>query len=257
MTYKALMLDIDGTITPYDYSAFPSEKVCEAILKASQKLSVSLVTGRGFASVKKILAHIGLKSGYGAINNGSYVFDIRSGDVIYDQPINDNSTEKIVEILMRQNIPFFLKQFQGDEYTIHAPYKKGDPLEKAYMMYSEELFNHEKLTRLFNEFSSINDITLHKTRHKDPNMYGFNITHAMATKAHAIEVILEQIHVKRDEVIGVGDSYNDFPLLMASGLKVAMGNALQDLKDIADFVAPSVHEDGVVHIIEKYILSNE
>lgn len=257
MTYKALMLDIDGTITPYDYSALPSEKVCEAILKASQKLTVSLVTGRGFASVKKILAHIGLQSGYGAINNGSYVFDIHSERVLYDQPINDESTEKIARILTERSVPFYVKQFQGDEYTIHAPYKKGDSLKKVYMMYSEELFDHTKLTNLFNEFSSISDITLHKTRHKNPDMYGFNITHAMATKAHAIEVILGQIHVKRDEVIGVGDSYNDFPLLMASGLKVAMGNALQDLKDIADFVAPSVHEDGVVQVIDKYILLNE
>ena len=52
----------------------------------------------------------------------------------------------------------------------------------------------------------------------------------------------------------MGDGYNDFPLLMASGLKIAMGNAVPELKEIADFVAPTVEEDGVAVIIEKFIL---
>jgi hydroxymethylpyrimidine pyrophosphatase-like HAD family hydrolase len=55
-------------------------------------------------------------------------------------------------------------------------------------------------------------------------------------------------------MIGVGDGYNDFPLLEACGLKVAMGNALEDLKGIADYIAPSVDEDGVANVIEKFIL---
>lgn len=41
---------------------------------------------------------------------------------------------------------------------------------------------------------------------------------------------------------------------MAAGLKVAMGNAIDDLKAIADYIAPTVQEDGVVDVIEKYIL---
>jgi hydroxymethylpyrimidine pyrophosphatase-like HAD family hydrolase len=41
---------------------------------------------------------------------------------------------------------------------------------------------------------------------------------------------------------------------MASGLKVAMGNAIKDLKAIADYIAPSVEEDGVADVIEKFVL---
>ena len=52
----------------------------------------------------------------------------------------------------------------------------------------------------------------------------------------------------------MGDGYNDFPLLMACGLKIAMGNAVPELKAIADFIAPSVEEDGVATVIEKFIL---
>jgi len=94
-----------------------------------------------------------------------------------------------------------------------------------------------------------------RSRHKDPNKYSFNITHIQATKLHGIEVIQKFMDLKRDEIIGCGDGYNDFPLLMASGLKVAMGNAIDELKEIADYVAPSVEEDGVADVIEKFILA--
>ncbi len=60
--------------------------------------------------------------------------------------------------------------------------------------------------------------------------------------------------ILRNEIIGVGDSYNDFPLLMACGLKVAMGNAAPELKEIADYIAPTVEEDGVVDVIKRFVL---
>jgi hydroxymethylpyrimidine pyrophosphatase-like HAD family hydrolase len=44
-------------------------------------------------------------------------------------------------------------------------------------------------------------------------------------------------------------------MLMASGMKVAMGNAVSELKSIADYIAPSVSEDGVVRVIEEFILN--
>ena len=48
---------------------------------------------------------------------------------------------------------------------------------------------------------------------------------------------------------------NDIPLLNICGLKVAMGNADKKLKSIAHHIAPSVDEDGVAHVVEKFILS--
>jgi len=66
--------------------------------------------------------------------------------------------------------------------------------------------------------------------------------------------VAEILGIKTDEIIAVGDGYNDFPFLMACGLKVAMGNAVPELKAIADYIAPSVDEDGIVDVIERFIL---
>ena len=54
MNYKAIMLDVDGTLIPYQYDAMPSKKVREAITKAKEKVHICLVTGRSYYSTKKI-----------------------------------------------------------------------------------------------------------------------------------------------------------------------------------------------------------
>ena len=50
-----------------------------------------------------------------------------------------------------------------------------------------------------------------------------------------------------------GDQDNDIEMLLAAGVKVAMGNATEDLKKIADYVTETVDNDGVVYAVEKYI----
>ncbi len=80
------------------------------------------------------------------------------------------------------------------------------------------------------------------------------IYNSSATKQHAIFEIANIIGIQTHDIIAVGDGYNDFPLLMAAGLKIAMGNAVEDLKAIADYIAPPVEQDGVAHIIERFVL---
>lgn len=82
------------------------------------------------------------------------------------------------------------------------------------------------------------------------------ITHAEATKQHGVFEVAKLLGLQTHDMIGVGDGYNDFPLLLACGLKVAMGNAVPELKEIADYVAPTVENDGVVDIINKFILQS-
>lgn len=91
---------------------------------------------------------------------------------------------------------------------------------------------------------------------KGKDFYAIYITSGDATKQHAVVTLSETLGIPTEEMIGIGDHYNDFPLLMACGLKVAMGNAVDELKAIADYVVPTVEEDGVADVIEKFILSS-
>jgi Cof subfamily protein (haloacid dehalogenase superfamily) len=257
MNYKALMLDVDGTLIPYDYDAMPSQKVVQAIKKAKEKVKISLVTGRAYGYVKKLLDLFEIHEGFAAVNNGSTVVNVASEELVYDQQIDKVEAKEIVKILQEERVIFYIKQDFRVSVSSSGirPFEKGDILEKAYMFHADETYTSEKVDEIFKKLSHFPDLVLHKTKHKTPNKYGININHAKATKLHGIEIIMQKQGVKKEEIIGVGDSFNDFPLLMASGFKVAMGNAIPDLKEIADYVAPTVTEDGVADVIEKFILS--
>ena len=56
------------------------------------------------------------------------------------------------------------------------------------------------------------------------------------------------------QMIAIGDSYNDLPLLAACGLGIAMGGSPEELRAIADHVAPSVDDDGLAVAIEEHVL---
>jgi hydroxymethylpyrimidine pyrophosphatase-like HAD family hydrolase len=58
-----------------------------------------------------------------------------------------------------------------------------------------------------------------------------------------------------DQVIAIGDSWNDREMLEVAGLGVAMGNAIVELKEIADYVTFTNNEEGVKHVIEKFVLN--
>src|SRR5690554_3875259 len=91
MRYKALMSDIDGTLVPYDYQAVPSQKVVDAVTKAAKILPVSLVTGRGYTSIRPILKRLNLTEGYAVVNNGAFVVENKTEEIIYERfiPIDD------------------------------------------------------------------------------------------------------------------------------------------------------------------------
>jgi len=73
-------------------------------------------------------------------------------------------------------------------------------------------------------------------------------------KEKALKRIIDLLGISQDQVIAIGDSYNDFSLLTSSGLKVAMGNAVAEIKSIADYIAPSYDQDGVADVLDKFII---
>lgn len=248
------MLDVDGTLVPYDYNALPSDRIVTAIRKAVEKVTVCLVTGRSFAFSEPVLKKLNLHTGFIVVNNGSHVYDITEKKIIYDQPLERSDALFVLKTLQEAQIPCYIKQeFFGLRYQ--EPFRKNETLKQAYMFFVAEVYSQKQVEQVQQKLSHLNRITMVKSHHKDPQKYGFIISHINATKLHGAHVVLEKLGITKNEVIGVGDSYNDFPLLMASGLKIAMGNAVSDLKAIADFVAPPVTEDGVATVIEKFILN--
>ncbi len=74
-------------------------------------------------------------------------------------------------------------------------------------------------------------------------------------KGVAVEKLIKHLEIPREKVICIGDSYNDLPMLRFAGMGVAMGNAQQEVKEMADYVTASNDEDGIVNVIDKFMTS--
>ena len=70
-----------------------------------------------------------------------------------------------------------------------------------------------------------------------------------------MEKLGEHFGIKRSEMIAVGDGYNDLSMIEYAGLGVAMANSKDPIKEKADFVTLSNDEDGVAHVIHKFVLN--
>ena len=74
------------------------------------------------------------------------------------------------------------------------------------------------------------------------------------SKGTALNTLASRLGISKEEIACIGDSANDLPMFEAAGLKIAMGNAVPELKKQADIVAYSNHIDGAAKAIEQYIL---
>lgn len=66
-------------------------------------------------------------------------------------------------------------------------------------------------------------------------------------KDHGIDVVCHYCGATRQDTVAFGDSMNDYEMMNAAGISVAMGNSCQELKDMADRICESVDDDGIYH----------
>jgi Cof subfamily protein (haloacid dehalogenase superfamily) len=77
---------------------------------------------------------------------------------------------------------------------------------------------------------------------------------AGVSKAAALHFLCERMGITMEEVMAVGDSLNDIKMIQASGVGVAMGNAQEAIKNVADFVTDTNNNNGVAKAIERVAL---
>lgn len=240
------MLDLDGTTVLNRADALPSQKVIDAIRKAQKKLSVCIATGRPLPLAEPILDILQISHPV-ILLGGSQIFDPRSRKFIYEQPIKKEDYASLFSLLSQYHTSLMIDEKERSlAYT--SSYK-----DVAFNLLVKNI-SASVADEIIDQISHIPTITAHKIVSWDPGFFCLNISHVKATKQHAILEVAKQLDIETHEIIGVGDGPNDFPLLMACGLKIAMGNAVSDLKAIADYIAPSVEKNGVVDIIEKFVL---
>jgi hypothetical protein len=245
--YKALMLDLDGTTVHNSPEGMPSEKVIKAVLQAHKKLFVCLVTGRPLWRTESIMDALQITSPT-VLLGGSQIVAGGNHEYVYERSLQKEDIEQILEILKPYHQQILIEE-KRRSFLYNDSYK----YDVIFNMFIKHLTSQEA-DKILIALSHIKTIEAVKVVSWVKGEVALNISHALGTKQHGVFEVAKILNIETQEIIGVGDGYNDFPMLMACGLKVAMENAVPELKAIADYIAPSVDNDGVAEVIEKFVL---
>lgn len=267
MKYKAIALDLDGTLTNSQKKV--SEKNKNIISKAVENgIKVILASGRplfGITPVADVL-ELEKKGGYILAYNGGNIVDCVTGELIYSRFIPQECVHDICTESEKNNvyaITYYkdkvLSQSDEDEYVRKeafcngADIKKVESLEKfvdypvaKYIIVGE----HNKLLPVEKALKDKHGKLLDIFFSED---YFLEVVPKGVAKDKSLNALLEKLNIKREELIACGDGMNDLPMIEYAGLGVAMENAYPKVKECADVIAPSNDNDGVAYIIEKYM----
>jgi hypothetical protein len=248
--YKAIISDIDGTLTPLNPYVLPSEIVTRTINQAIEKgMIFSLASGRPLFLVENITR---LFNGIGPciVDNGALIVDSQTGKTLWEANLPPKQANRIIQIAKDCK----LVRASCDSGGIDNP-KIIPKNTKIRKMSVHDIYPNSADTIIANVTNEFNDVAAVKAAsYEGDHLVDVYFSNILATKQHAVITLAKLLNISPTEIIGIGDGYNDFSLLMACGLKVAMANAVNELKAIADEIAPSVDEDGLAYIIKKYFL---
>lgn len=263
--YKLIAIDLDGTLLTDDLMISPD--TVKAIQQAVEMGTVvTIATGRMFASAKIFAQQLGINVPL-ITYQGAIIKDAEEKEVLYERPISPDIARKLVEISVERNL--HLQVYQDDilygpsaneklvSYAegVKVPYTVEPNLFKlAEKGFTKALFieTPETLSILQEELGALFGERAHIAKSKENFL---EVTHPEANKGLALLHLAETLGIDQSEIIGIGDNHNDKELIMTAGLGVAMGNAVQEMKDIADYVSLTNNEEGVKHVIEKFVLA--
>lgn len=249
MKYKLLALDIDETITT-GASHIPSKKVLDALHKAAEKLTIVFVTARSEDFFKPFLKNITIPKGYHVVENGSKVLN-PDGSNAYDLHIPDSEVQKIINVTE----PYFLETgfLSGHDWDDDGDVNEFEGIISGLSFTCTNLENAHLLEQAVKKLP--HQYALYIGKHwSNSEWFAALLFHKDATKGNGMAYVQEKLNISVEETIAVGDGATDIDMFAAAGLKIAMENGEEFLKQAADYICPSIRDDGLATAIEKYIL---
>ena len=268
---KLLVLDIDGTIA--GVSNRISNRVIEAVRAVQAKgIQVAIATGRMYCSALKYHAQIG--SNLPLITyQGAWIQDPVSQKIHQHLSVNKEIALKLLDYFERPelrqllSVHFYINdQLYVRELTEETKiYGQRSGITPIPVGDLRSCLNNEptKILALCEDTKVIDklldDLRLQYT---PAQLYltksvatFFEATNPLVNKGAAVRYMAEELlGLQRNNVMTVGDNFNDVEMLEYAGIGVAMGNAPTQVQAIARWVAPHVEEDGVAAAIEKFLL---
>ncbi len=264
MNVKLIITDIDGTLVNSKKELLPETK--QAINKFIDCGGIfAIASGRPTKGIQKYIDELDLKNkgGYVISYNGSRITELKTGKIIYQNNINPDQMEDIINETEKIGVPLTtykdgvaITQIADDKYfELEIGINSLDVIRveslREELKYPVPKFlitgDPEKIEQAEIHLSqSLKGVTVFRS---EP--FFLEIAPSNVNKGVAVNELGKYLGIKNEEIMACGDGYNDVVLIEEAGIGVAMKNAQKPVLEIADYITDSNENDGVGKAINK------
>jgi Cof subfamily protein (haloacid dehalogenase superfamily) len=289
MTIRFIALDLDGTLLDSRGQISPRNRLA---LDNARELGVqvALVTGRRFRDSRPIALELGLDVPVIA-HNGALTKHARTLETVAVLPLPLSAAREALSIGRKMGADALL----SDDYTglgvlVYDRLSGDNAAVSKYIAWARRIHGDEAGKESVRQVSSLEDYLDHEPVHlafsggcakmkelesvvtaelgtkvkvlstvyPEPDFTLVDIVNPAASKGSGVAAVAVELGVERDEIMAVGDNYNDLEMLLFAGTGVVMANAPPSLREIQGlYPTASNREDGVALAIEQFVLNQE
>lgn len=278
MSRKVIIMDVDGTLTNGKKVVTPQTK--EALLKAEEAGAILiLASGRPTSGLMDLAKELEMDKHHGLLvaYNGSTVIDCETMEVLFNQALSVEEGKAVLEHMKKfdrvrpmidkgeymyvNNVYDNWINWDGKPFDVIQYESRGGKFKLCEVDDLAEFVDFE-----LNKILTTSDpeyLQEHYQEMMEPfkdslscmftGDFYFEFTAQGIDKAKALDTVLIPMGYKKEDMIAFGDGHNDASMVKYAGTGIAMENAVQDLKDIADEVTLSNEEDGIAVALYKHM----
>ncbi|HZM64384.1 MAG TPA: HAD-IIB family hydrolase [Candidatus Saccharimonadales bacterium] len=257
---QLVLSDVDRTLVMDDrsYPAAPVQAAARAL--RGNGVSLHTVTSRSRALHHKLVSPLDLRDNLCVLDGGATVAHADSGNVVWSQWLSAETTRSVITSIgqLCTNIHYDMQSRASDpQKVVELAQNNPTAIESAPSVFA--IFNTERKQEIIGALAPLPEIQFTRVMNYEDQeaLRCIQIVSAGIDKQYGVMQMLAYAKLFDRRILAIGDGMNDFALFDAAGLdgvKVAMGNAPDELKDRADWVAPPVEEHGFAVAMEHYNL---
>lgn len=260
-TTKLLAIDLDGTLLKDDLT------ISAANLAGLQKVkdagvTIAIATGRTLPSTMSVVEQYDFYA-YSICHNGGLIYDHGAERNLYVNGMDTETVGKIIDFCLRENQALYVRGLDlwglvgYDEYAEHFARLQNYPL--TAVTEASQLENVEIVSLVsvreegkLKEFMERNELPVACTISGPNNM---DIMARGVNKGQALELLAKKLGIEKDEIISIGNHFNDIEMFQFSRIGIAMPNSPRQVREAADHVTTnSNNDDGVLEVLETFLL---
>ena len=275
---KILCLDIDGTL--FNSQKNISEKTKEGLINfQKQGNRIILASGRPTQGIMHIAYELEMEAYHGLLisYNGSQVYDLTSKEVVFNQAISIEDSKKVIHhckqfdqlhimvdyedsfyvedvydcMIQKDGKPFNIIQYEAREG--HMLLKEVWDLEDFVYFPTNKILTTADPSYLQKHYQEISKPFKENLNSMFTADFYYEFTAKGIDKAKALSFIQEKYDLDSKDMIAFGDGQNDQTMLQFAGIGIAMENAVESLKEVADLITKSCDDDGIIYALEELL----